>query len=398
MKKIVILSAAVIALIAASVVILNIYVKPRAENFIITSLKTYLGPDTEVGEVDLSLVRSQVMLKALSAPNIVAFPRRARMESGEISIKIDPSALIRKSLVFKEVRIEDLSFGLFDKKSPAGIVMGGESEGKGVAGGNNGIPFFFPADVCIENLILDNADFSFVDFDAQDSPVAVALTETEGGIEDLRVSLGGDCGVSGYIFLQGLLNSPGGGTFRLNGDFRAQEGESDFDFNLVIEGADLTRFSHYYEKTSLAYFKAAKVDLSSEASCVINEILARQTARIYALDFYGVEPESEDKLFGLPAETVIEFFEDLKGDITFNFDITGTIDDPQFHPGPVIKQVLSKALRDKILSKLQDLPREVIKMGEQAIKDLEVGDKIDEVEKEIDQIQRELKKIIEYEP
>ena len=49
------------------------------------------------------------------------------------------------------------------------------------------------------------------------------------------------------------------------------------------------------------------------------------------------------------------------------FSVVGDIEDPKFEPGPLIEEVMSKAMSDKIAARLAELPRDVVKMSERAI-------------------------------
>ena len=203
--------------------------------------------------------------------------------------------------------------------------------------------------------------------------------------------------------MAGKIDSEEKGQVALGGTFNKVGESVDFDFKLGLKGLDLTYFSPYYSNTSFTILQEAKVDMDSSAACMQNKIDASQDVRIYDIKLSETTSASEDKLFGLPAATVINFFKDSKsGEVKFSFNIRGTLDDPKFDPGPLIRQVLSNALRKKIASKLEKLPNEVVKIGEDAISEaLDVGKKLkildnEDAEKVIGDIKEELKKIIDY--
>jgi hypothetical protein len=102
-------------------------------------------------------------------------------------------------------------------------------------------------------------------------------------------------------------------------------------------------------------------------------------------------------LFGLPATTVTNFFNDYGGEVKFNFNIGGTLNDPKFEPGPIVKDVMSKALGDKIAARFRELPRDVVKISEKAINgDIDIGKEskiwLDEMGKKFEDMKKELKK------
>jgi hypothetical protein len=256
--------------------------------------------------------------------------------------------------------------------------------------------------------MIENSRFVFADYSIPLPQNIIEIININGRIENLQISSVVETGdtLNGIVHLTGQLNSNSDSSLRLDGSFERSENMVDFDLTLALENVDLIRFLPYYSNTSFTILKEARVDLYSKANCMQNRLNATQKVHIYDIQLYDISPEAEDTLFGLPAKTVIEFFKDSKGEVEFSFNIVGTIDDPKFDPGPLIKQVLSNAIHNKIISKLQGLPREVIKISEKALKEnLRAGkalDKLkifdDEIQNKLKDIKEDLKKIIEYKP
>lgn len=376
-----------------------------------------LGRGISLSEFDISFLGGIIFLRGIRVEDCRYIKYRNSASADEIILDVDlPATLLKRNLVFQEIYLKNFTFDFNNKKKPSQSlselqvpkktlppsqeITSGYKDSKAKISPPKPIKNFDT--LYVKRILIENSKFLFQDCSVTPPPNIIKITDINGKIEEL--SLASDGILKGYIYLKGQLNSGYEGRLRLDGSFTKGERDIDFDFNLILDNVNLTRFSPYYADTSFTILKEAKLDLKSNAKCLKNHINAKQNARIYDIKLYEIKPSSEDKLFGLPAKTVIEFFKDLKGDVKFDFNIVGTIDDPKFEFGPVIQQVLIKALHDKIVAKLQELPREVIKISEKAIREdfgkideIDIPDE-DKIEEMIKEVGKGLKKIIRIKP
>lgn len=382
------------------------YLKPFLEEKFLEVAKKGLGKDIELSEFDISLLKGMIFLKGLKINDIGLIKYKNGVRADEVILDIDLLlTFLRKNLVFHSIYLKNIAFNIKNVKrdtmpTEAALPQPGDPNEKAASlKRKNGL-----SEVRIDRISIENSNFIFEDYSVTPVPAITKIIDINGRLEDLLIPMAERGILKGVAHLKGRLNSANEGSFALDGSFKRNRGAVDFDFDLNLNDVNLIRFEPYYSNTSFTILKDARLDISSKALCSKNFLNASQTARIYDIRLNEIAPSSEETLFGLPAKTVTDFFRELKGDISFKFNIGGTINDPKFDPGPLIKQVLSNALRDKIISKIQTLPREVIKIGEKAINEnLKVGEKLkilDEggIEKKIEGIKKELKNIIEYKP
>lgn len=405
MKKLFVFILLLAVIVSISGVCATIFLKPFLKEKILDAAERSFGEGIELSGFDIGLLRGVIFLKGFKIIDSKLIGYYNTVTADEIILDIDlPFSLLQRDLVFQKIYLKDFVFNLKNKKRTTPLIKATSQALKGPeAEITPPKTRRASAALYIDRLVIENSKFIFADYSVTPSPTVTKIINIDGSIEDLSMPLLGGGALRGTAHLRGRFGSGDEGLFKVDGSFAKSRDGIDFDFGLNLDSVNLIRFSPYYSKTSFTILKEAKLDLRSEAGCLKNRINASQNARIYDIELYDIKPEGEDTLFGLPIKTVIEFFKDLKGDIRFSFNIAGTIDDPKFDPGPVVQQVLSNAMRDKIITVLQELPREVVKMSEKAINEnLGIKEKLGaidgDIEEKIRDLKKELKKIIEYKP
>ncbi|MBN1872208.1 MAG: DUF748 domain-containing protein [Candidatus Omnitrophica bacterium] len=399
MKKLLIFISIAFVIAAAGLFTFTHYFKPYLKNAILEYAKDNLGKSVSIESLDVRLSMQKIALKGLSVEGVAFIKYPADLRATQLVFIFDIFAtLLNRGITLRSVYLEDMDLSVRRTQNAAGDEISLPAK---VAGTERHEPTWRPFDLFlanlnIEELIVDNMRLKYVDHVTGEEPLSVEISGINGIFKDVHLPFNFSSVLIDMGKLEGDLNDFGEGNVKLNGTFSKKEGLYNFDLDIAVRDANLIKFAPYYEKTSFSVLKEATIDLHSKSQCVDNNLLAVQNVRIYDIELNDIQPKNHDVLFGLPAGTVIDFFDKYKKDIKFDFRITGTIDDPKFSPGPVIKEILSTALRDKIIAKLQDLPREMMKIGEKAIKDLEVREKLWELDEEIEKIKKEMNKIMEY--
>ena len=383
------------------------FLRPLLEERFLKAVKGTLDGDIELSKFDISLPRGIVKLGGFKATDSKLIKYQNTIAIDEIVLDIDLlGTILQKKLIFQKIYLKNSFFGLknIEKQTSRHTVMspGREISGVKESPSNPSSQGRFDA-FYIKKLIVKNFKFAFTDYTVSSPPAVINVVNVNGRLDDFSISLLEGSNFRGTVHITGKIDSEEKGQVRLGGTFNKVGEGVDFDFKLGLRDLDLTYFSPYYSNTSFTILQEAKVDMDSSAACMQNKIDASQDVRIYDIKLNEISSASEDKLFGLPAATVINFFKNSKSDeVKFSFNIRGTLDDPKFDPGPLIRQVLSNALRKKIASKLKKLPNEVVKIGKDIISEgLDVGKKLkvlddEDAEKVIGDIKEELKKIIDY--
>ena len=312
------------------------------------------------------------------------------------------STFLQKRLIFDEVRVKDAVLILEKKALPPALNPPLAETPEGSASlqaekpkDNIGKSQF--SELYIRKLKAENMEFIFKDHSSARLPTVVEVVNIDGEVDHFLVSFRTPVNFKGAIHFNGYFDSAQKGRLQVKGTIAKRGNEIDFDLKSEIQDADLTYFSQYYASTSFAILKEARVDIKSDAKCQKNELRTYHDAHIHDIKLNDITPTSQDTLFSLPAATVINFFNDYGGEVKFSFNIGGTLSDPKFEPSPVIKEVISRALGDRIAARFRELPRDVVKISEKAIKgDIDLGKEsqawIEGLEKQFEAFKKELKK------
>ena len=394
---------AAFALVSAGLIALNYFLTPIIEKKVWQIVADSLGAHAEMLQVKIKLPEAIVFVRGfkIADSDLAKYSYSASVNEATLHIGLI-STFLQKRLIFDEVRIKDAVL-ILEKKalpptpdptlpaSPEGSVSPPRERPKD----NIGKSQF--SELCVRKMKAENLEFIFRDYAAACPPVVVEVVNIDGEVDNFLLSFRTTGNFKGAIHFNGYFDSAQKGRLKAGGTIAKRGNEIDFDLKSEIQDVDLTYFSQYYASTSLAMLKEARVDIKSDAKCQKNELKTYHDARIYDIKLNDITPASQDTLFGLPATTVINFFNDYGGEVKFSFNIGGTLSDPKFEPGPVIEEVISKALGDRIAARLRELPRDVVKISEKAIRgDIDFGKEsqvwIEGLEKQFETFKKELKK------
>ncbi|MCX5715435.1 MAG: DUF748 domain-containing protein, partial [Candidatus Omnitrophica bacterium] len=134
-----------------------------------------------------------------------------------------------------------------------------------------------------------------------------------------------------------------------------------FDADLTAEEISLPYFMPFYINTAPVIVNSGRADLRSIAKCRNNQLYAVQKVDIEDLEITVNEVNAGDsKVFGLPIANVANFFVNTDGRLSFEFEITGTLSDPEFHIGEALKKVLINSIGEALLNRLSNIPGQIL--------------------------------------
>ncbi len=396
-------------LVSGGLIALNNLLAPAIEKRIRQVIDERFDKRIEVAEVSVKLPEAIVRIKGFELAACSLGKYHVSINTGEALLHLSLlSTFLQQRFIFDEVSLEKGVLLLEKIAQPDGVVpppsdsantftpleMTHPSARQSPKGDLSLTGF---TEIYINRLRAKNLDLIFRDYTATKSPVTIELCDIEGSVDRLLVSLKNVGNFKGTVHLKGYFNSAVRGTLKVDGRVERRKEQIDFDIKSNIHDADLTYFSPYYANTSFTILKEARVDIDSNAKCHNNELKTSHDAHIYNIRLNDVTPKADDTLFTLPATTVINFFKDYGGEVRFSFNIVGMLNDPKFEPSPIIQDVLSKALGDRIAARLKELPRDVAKISERAAKgDLDIGKEsqiwLKELETRFEDFKKELKK------
>jgi hypothetical protein len=371
-KKTVLTLAAVVAVVLTCMVLLNYLAAPLIESRVRQIATERIGGLAESLQVRIMLPEAVVSVKGFKASGgLAGCSYSLSMDEALLRIGL-VSTFAQKRPVLNEFRARNIVLTL--KKNPAAAVFhpapaveqpSRAAADAGAVGTKAGGQF---SELYIKKLSAENAHFIFNDYSAIRPPAIIEIAGITAGADNFLISFRETAGIKGAVNFKGYFNSAPKGVIELFGTVSKSGSAIDFELESEARNVDLTYFSQYYANTSFSTLKEARVDISSNSTCRNNELMTRHSAHIYGVKLDSAASNPQDRLFGLPAVTVARFFNDYGGEVEFDFDINGTLNDPRFEPGPVIKEVMANAIGDRISAALNELPREVVKISEKAVK------------------------------
>lgn len=396
------LLAAFIA-VFTGLIALNYFLAPMIDKKVRQIVTDSLGGRAKMSQVKIKLPEAIVSVRGfkIADSGLAKYSYSASVNEATLHIGLI-STFLQKRLIVDEVRVKDAVLILEKKALPPST----EAPLPETSGSSISLPVETPEDnagksqfseLYIRKLKAENMEFIFKDYSAAHPPAVIEVIGMDGEVNNFLVSFRATGNFRGAIHFNGYFDSAQKGRLKAGGTIARRGNEIDFDLKSEIQNADLTYFSQYYANTSFVILKEARVDIKSDAKCRKNELRTYHDAHIYDIKLDDIAPASQDTLFSLPAITVINFFNDYNGEVKFSFNIGGTLRDPKFEPGPVIKEVISKALGDRIAARLRELPRDVVKISEKAVKgDIDFGKEsqvwIEGLEKQFEAFKKDLKK------
>lgn len=398
-KKIV--RALILFFIAASLCVfitptfLNNFLAPSVEKKIRQFAAENFDKRMQLAHVSIKLPSAVVRIKGIELTACRLGKSCVSAASGETVLHLSLiNTLLKKKLIFDEVYLKDWVFILERIAPPPPKASASDSiplEGEGGAPDSTKNLF---SSIHARIIKAENLKFIFRDCVNTQPPAVIELAGISGAVNNFSASLERIGDFKGRVNFKGRFDSGGRGMLRAAATVFKEGGITDLTLKSEIKDADLTYFSRYYANTSFTIIKKARIDIVSDVKSGNNELRTSHEIHIYDITLNNAVPRPDDTLFTLPAVTVINFFKDYGGEVRFGFSINGAPNDLKFEPGPLIQKVLSKALGDRIAARLKELPRDVAKMSEMAIKgNLDIGKETQIWLKEIEKRFEDFRKI-----
>lgn len=168
------------------------------------------------------------------------------------------------------------------------------------------------------------------------------------------------------------LACKGGGTLSVHGDVTPKG----LDTHLMLElaGLDITRFRPYFLKKGDLDVASGTLSATSTITIENRRLNAPGTLRLSGLTF--VNSGAKGMLMGVPAWAFIKFLSDSKDELSVNFSLNGSLDNPRFAVRQTLVDQVATALASKLgISSVTSIGKGIIDIGGKGIKKLFGGRK-----------------------
>jgi len=295
-----------------------------ATDLLKTQVEAALGPESEVGGIDLERYRIVVRTLRVKAPKgwptsdafraerVVVEPDLRALFSGEVHV----GSITVDNVYLCIYRTADGSFhllpSLLEKPEPA--PSGTEPTAPGSGGAPPGMP------VTIDRIALQSGVIEIFDANIRKKPHRMRIEGIDADVGTLAFP-GLDAETS--LDVHGIVKGPNrDGDLSVDGTIRF----SDLDSKIAtsLHGIDLIAFEPYLLRSSETGVKRGTLDLEIRSKVVKRVLSAPGTMTLSHLELTG------NTFMGLPSQAVLAAMKNRNDEITIRFDLGGSLDDPKF--------------------------------------------------------------------
>lgn len=313
-----------------------------------------LGPDSEIGEINLGWSAVEVRQvrvpapkdwptgDALRADRIVVSPDLAALFSNR-QVRINRIAVDQAYLSVYRTREGKLRLlpGMLEKKPP-------EDEGKKGSGGSGGagIP------VSIDDIELSNSALELFDASVAKPAHKVRLEQLHARLGPISLpELKGKTSLDLEGVAKGVRRD---GQLAVKGWIELASKDSDISTRLT--GVDLVSLQPYLIKASETGVKQGTLDLDLKSTVQQNRLRAPGTVTISNLELASGSGASAT-FMGMPRAAVVGLLKDRSGKITVQFTLEGRLDDPKFSVNEAFMKRIGASMAEGLGISLESLVR-----------------------------------------
>ena len=367
MKKIFIFMGFVLILAIIAAAAAAFFVQGRAADFIkekgIEELNKLINTEAEVSDVKVDLFRGIIYFSDLRIKNPGGFAETCfvSIPSGYIDVSIE-SLLFKRIIIDRvflyapEFDIEIKEDGISNTRMILKKNTSGDSSPGPAATVQKKETYF-----AIRKIEIKKGAYQLINYKVNAMGARIMFNEIDVNITNLTKP-GKQGEMPTLIKCRGEMPFPGGsGRVDLEGRGGFLTELIDFDANIQATNISLPAFRPFYANTSPILAVAGNFNLTAEGKCRKNGLSSTQLVSITDLEVAANPNTSPDNtVFGLPIQTVMQFFINSRGDLDFSFEITGTLSDPKFHLGEALKKVLAQSVANAIIKGISKIPNMVM--------------------------------------
>lgn len=366
MKKVLIaLAVLLVCLAIAAYLSLNVVIKKLA----LRGLNDIINTKADINTVNADLLNGIVSFTGIDIQNPNGYNERRFLAIDKGYVKIDLPSLFTKEILIRKISIDNLTVNIeianngvsnnsliFKKKSSAQKTQIDNPSKKETAS------------LKINEIIVNNGTYKLTNYKVNPRGASVVFDRINLSIVNLTPPKNPN-EMPTSLRCQARLPASdliGNLEFNATGGFLAKK--IDFDLTLQANNISLPYFMPFYSNTAPIFTRSGYFNLTSQARCRQDQLEATQKVDISDLILEVNNANlGDNSVFGLPVLTVVNFFMNAQGKLTFEFEINGTMDNPQFHLGEALKKVLANSIKDAILKNLAGLSGRIMgKVGDGA--------------------------------
>ncbi len=345
-KKLLIAAAVLVALLV------GVFVAYRlALSELRSRVLTALGPDSEIGEIDLSFRAIQITGLKLKAP--AGWPGKHTLSAERVVIVPDLASLLDGSVNISSITVERTYLSVLrDRNGKIRVVPGLTERTKDMAAGKSpasSSSSSSPIPILIGQIALKDSSLSFFDAEVRSPPLEVKLSEVEARVTRLRIP---ELNERSEVKLSAKVKGPTqSGTLNIEG--QAVFASKDSELKTTIRGVDIASLEPYLIKKAETGVRRGTLDLDLQS-----KVAAQQIRAPGVLKLKDLELRSEGGIgtfMGMPRDSMVSMLRERDGSITVPFSIEGNLNDPGFDVDAAFKAKVGLATATALGVSIKDL-------------------------------------------
>jgi len=313
---------------------------------------TALGPDSEIGEIDLSFRAIQISGLKLKAP--AGWPGKHTLSAERVVIVPDLASLLGGSINISAITVERAYLAVLrDRNGKIRVVPGLTERTKDIAAGKsagtNAPSAAIP--VSIGEIALKDSSISFFDAEVRAPPLEVKLVNVDAHVTRLRIpQLNERSDVKLSAKIKGAAQS---GTLAIDG--AAVFASKDSDLRTTIRGVDIASLEPYLIKKAETGVRRGTLDLDLTSKVASQQIRAPGVLKLKDLELRSEGGLGVGTFMGMPRDSMVSMLRERDGSITVPFNIEGNLNDPGFDVDAAFKAKVGLATATALGVSIKDL-------------------------------------------
>ena len=367
----------VIAVILICLIGLQISISPLAKKIVSQKVSPLFGDKLKIGSIGISIFRGSLIIKDIKLLQPPGFSKENFLEAKAIRVRIAILPLLRKQLIVHGITILQPTVNLVQLKNGKINSTYFLSKTKKPSPKSNKSPSQkSPFNLHLNRLVIRKGKVSFYSYRMSSQQPTFLLANLNLSLKDVNIP--NEKNISSPFSLKGIIASPHPATIESKGEGIFLGGPISFQAKTRIKKIAINDFNYLYPKSAMVV-KEGNAFVNSDAKCKNNYLNSQQHVEIKKLkiatkkgDFFG------KTVLGLPANAFVKVLQDEKGCLTFDFEVTGNLNNLKVNAKEAIGKAIAKSIKDKIGARIIEVAK---RLGTTAVK--EIKGKIKETGEEI---------------
>ena len=281
-----------------------------------------LGPDAEIGDIDLSFRAIQISALKLKSP--AGWPAKYALSADAIKIIPNLTSLFTDTIVISLIKAEHATLAVVRDRGGKMRMMPGLTERKASSSKSAGDGASSAMRILIGEVLLKDSSVSFFDAGVRSPPLEIKLDNVNARLSNLRMpGLADKSNINISATIKGPVHQ---GTLSVDGWMVMANKDS--DIKTVVRGADIVALEPYLIKKAETGVRKGVLDLDLHSKISAERVTAPGVLKLKDLELRS--DGGTGTFMGMPRDSVIGMLRERDGGITIPFTIAGNLNDPNF--------------------------------------------------------------------